>query len=337
MGVKQLNTYLKKYCTNGLKKMHLYELKNKNIAVDISIYMYKYLRTNNLYESIFNMCFRFRKFNINAVFIFDGKSPKEKENELRNRSDNRKNAENKYKELEEVYNTLTIQMKKTSNDREKKELKAEQNKLHDKMTALKKQCIRINDEVKNNVKSLIMACGLSYIQAPCEADVLCAHLVHTNKVYAVMSEDMDMFVYGCQRVLRYFSIIYNNCVMYSIDEILKGLDISIENFKQLCVYSGTDYLKNSSTFYENIEMYQKNKDIIKQTSYFDFIETLQTKNGIENTIKNASMDELQKIYSMFNVKKYCFDTFDNIEIKNSIYNVENIKTILQKEKFIFVD
>jgi hypothetical protein len=340
MGVKQLNSYLKKYCNNGLKKINLYELKNKNIAIDASIYIYKYLTTNTLYESIFNMCFRFRQFNINAVFIFDGKPPKEKEAELKKRSDDKKTAEKKFKETEKEYNSLAVQIENTTNVREKKELEAQQNKLQEKMMDLKKRFVRINDEVIHNVKSLIMACGLTYIESPCEADVLCAHLVHTNKVYAVMSEDMDMFVYGCQRVLRYFSIIYNNCVMYSMDEILKELDINIDNFKQICVYSGTDYSKNNATFYENMKLYQKNKNIIKQTSYFDFIETLHSRDASNNVqqkiIEKSKMDQLRLIYEMFNIRKQKFDGIDNVKIKNSIYNTENIKTILQKENFIFV-
>jgi 5'-3' exonuclease len=340
MGVKQLNSYLKKYCNNGLKKINLYELKNKNIAIDASIYIYKYLTTNTLYESIFNMCFRFRQFNINAVFIFDGKPPKEKEAELKKRSYDKKKAEKKFKETEEEYNSLAIQIENTSNIKEKKDLEAQQNKLQEKMTDLKKKFVRINDELIHNVKSLIMACGLTYIESPCEADVLCAHLVHTNRVYAVMSEDMDMFVYGCQRVLRYFSIIYNNCVMYLRDEILKELDINIDNFKQICVYSGTDYSKNNATFYENMKNYKKNKDIIKQTSYFDFIERLDSRDASNNTqqklIEESTMDELRHIYEMFNIRKQKFVGIDNIKIKNSMYNKENIKTILTKENFIFV-
>jgi 5'-3' exonuclease len=341
MGVKQLNSYLKKHSKNGLKKINLYELKNKSIAIDASIYIYKYLTTNSLYESIFNMCFRFRQFKINAVFIFDGKPPKEKEAELKKRSEDKKLAEKKFNETEEAYNSLVVQIENTDNLTEKKELEEQQNKLQEKMTDLKKKFVRINDEVIHNVKLLIMACGLTYIESPCEADVLCAHLVRSNKVYAVMSEDMDMFVYGCHRVLRYFSIIYNNCILYSRDEILKDLDISIDNFKQICVYSGTDYSRNNYSFYENMKCYQKNKDIIKQKSYFEFIDTLQShdssKNVLQKTIEKSNMNELRYIYNMFDISKYNFGSIDNIKIKNSLYNKENIKTILRKDKFIFVE
>jgi len=53
----------------------------------------------------------------------------------------------------------------------------------------------------------MIAYGVSYIDADGEADQLCASLVLKNKVYACLSEDMDLFVYGCPRVLRYLSFI----------------------------------------------------------------------------------------------------------------------------------
>lgn len=340
MGVKQLNLYLKKYCNKSIKKINLYELKNKKIAVDTSIYIYKYLTTETLLESIFNMCFRFRQYNINAVFVFDGKPPKEKEEELKKRSIDKKNAEKKFNELERIYMDIEEQQLKYTDMDEKQKMEDEKQKLQNQMSDVKKSFVRINEEIINNVKLLIMSCGLSYIESPCEADVLCAHLIHSNKVYAVMSEDMDMFVYGCARVLRYFSIIHNTCILYSYNDILNELDINSKNFKQICIYSGTDYSRNSTSFYENMNIYRKNKNIIKQTSYFNYIFE-QNQNYTKNTttrkiIENSTIEELESIYDMFDINNYNFDLITNIKIKNSVFNPESIKKLLVNENFIFV-
>ena len=56
--------------------------------------------------------------------------------------------------------------------------------------------------------------GISYYQAKGEADKLCAKLVNKNKVFACLSEDMDLFVYGCPKVLRYISLLNKNVIMY---------------------------------------------------------------------------------------------------------------------------
>ena len=58
--------------------MHMSNLSGKKIAVDISIYLYKYESENALLENMFMMLSIFRHYNIIPVFIFDGKPPAEK-------------------------------------------------------------------------------------------------------------------------------------------------------------------------------------------------------------------------------------------------------------------
>ena len=82
MGVKQLNRLFRTICVNGLKKTNLRELKNRKIAVDISIYMYKYKQQGDMIDGIFSMITLFQKYNIIPIFVFDGKPPIEKYNTL---------------------------------------------------------------------------------------------------------------------------------------------------------------------------------------------------------------------------------------------------------------
>ena len=88
------------------------------------------------------------------------------------------------------------------------------------MDNLKKKFIRVKQSDIQNVKQLMIAYGVSYIDADGEADELCASLVLKNKVYACLSEDMDLFVYGCPRVLRYLSLLNKTVIMYNTKEIL---------------------------------------------------------------------------------------------------------------------
>lgn len=335
MGVKQLNSYLKRKC-KSLKQISLCELKDKRIAVDISIYIYKYLSTSNLLENIFNMCFKFRQFDIHAVFVFDGKPPKEKNAELKKRSLEKKTAESSYNSLSKIIEDLNISLSdNTISESEKNKIIKKQKKIQSDMTELKKKFIRINDTIIADVKSMILACGLRYIESPYEADVVCAHLVNTNKVYAVMSEDMDMFVYGCYRVLRYYSIINNTCVLYTLNKILKELKINKTNFQQLCIYSGTDYNDKNATFYNSIKLYNKNIKEIQSTSFFDYIDK-ESSSSNENTPK-PNMTELYKTMDMFNLLNYDLENLKKKKIKNmKIYNKKSIQQILKKENFIFV-
>ena len=99
----------------------------------------------------------------------------------------------------------------------------------------------MNKEKIEKVKALIRAYGATYYDAPGEADELCALLVIKKKVWACLSEDMDLFVYGCTRVLRYFSLIGHTVVLYYTKGILEELDMTQKEFKEVCILSGTDY------------------------------------------------------------------------------------------------
>ena len=47
MGIKNINTILKKYAPDGIKRRNLSTYKYKKIAIDISIYLYRFKYSNN--------------------------------------------------------------------------------------------------------------------------------------------------------------------------------------------------------------------------------------------------------------------------------------------------
>ena len=73
MGVRLLQTFLDSLKNENVKQIHLRELNGKKIAVDISIYLYRFKTTNQLLENIYLMCSIFRYYNIHPIFVFDGK------------------------------------------------------------------------------------------------------------------------------------------------------------------------------------------------------------------------------------------------------------------------
>ena len=314
MGVKMLNTFIKSKCNgiNCLKKLHLSELKNKNIIIDTSIYMYKFMLDNGIHEGFYNMCSIFIKYNITPLFVFDGKPPKEKEDELRKRSEEKKKAESKYNMLKDKLNGNT-----DIDDIEE---------IEQQMYNLRKKFVRVRTSDIDIVKSIIEAFGLQHINAPGESDELCAYYALTNKVYAVMSEDMDMFIYGCPIVIRYFSILKENCVKYNTANIIKRINMNEEDFKQLCILSGTDYNKqtdkNIFTYYRQYYMYKRSDE----DSLFKYF------NSNQDDIMN-----LRHIRDMFNVKdKKDMIKYNELEIKNKNIDIDKIKDIMSEKNFIFI-
>ena len=215
MGIPFLNGLLKKHCAKSITNIALSTLNNKKIAIDISIYIYKYAAENKIIENFHLMLSIFNKYNIVPVFIFDGKPPVEKKQLLQKRKEGKINAE-----LE--YNILKTKLNSISNDQSRQySTDAQQsiNEIVTQMDKLKPQFIYITKEIINNVKELLRAYGATYYDSPEEADLLCAFLVKKNKAWACMSDDMDMFVYGCENIIRNLNIYNHTATLYSLSGI----------------------------------------------------------------------------------------------------------------------
>jgi len=325
------------------------EISGKKIAVDISIYLYKYEADEMLLENMYLMLSIFRNYNVIPIFIFDGKPPPEKKELLNKRKEDKKEAQQEYNELKK-----TLDNNADYDDNEKQD-------IINTMDQLKKQFVNVNKYKIEKVKDLIRAYGATYYDAPGEADELCALLVLKKIVWACLSEDMDMFVYGCSRVIRYFSLINHSIVLYSMKDILKELDMTHSEFKDICILSGTDYnihantnintmtqgsrSKNKNqdiTLYDTLKLFQKYKD---ERSNNERSNNERSNNGKtfyqwlqNNTDYISDLELLEKINKMFDlsVEHHSLDVFKHIKIINGTINNELLHEIMSEEGFIFI-
>ena len=307
MGVKLLSKLLKTECSDCVRKIHLRQLYGEKICIDTSIYIYRYKSMESLIEKFYLMCSIFKNYNIIPLFVFDGKPPEEKRDELNRRRENREKAWKKYDELREKFG---------SNPNKHQEKKLE---------TLKRSIVRVKREDIINIKNLISSMGFKYIEAEGEADKLCAALVRKNKVFGVLTEDMDLFAYGCPVVFRYISLINHTVMMYNLKDILKKLKISLENFQLLCVMSGTDYLKTNKNVFYYLNCYKKSK-------YMQFDKWLQ----IHNNLTDENYENIMNILSIYQnldkeLKKYPY-----FVIKSDTINKKDLFKLLEKERFVFV-
>jgi flap endonuclease-1 len=325
MGIRYLNKFLRDNCPESIRSINMADLSGKRIAVDISIYLYKYEAEDTLLESIYLMLAIFEKYNVIPIFIFDGKPPAEKRDLLKKRKEDKQQAEEEYNRLKD---------KLTINDTEDEDIQD----IMNTMDQLKKQFIYINREKIENVKELIRAWGCTYYDAPGEADELCAMLVMKKKVWACLSEDMDMFVYGCNRVLRYFSLISHNVILYHMKGILNELEMTQQDFKEICIISGTDYNINADGKNDEILLPQVMKSFRKfkkaETNNVDFYDWL-----LKNTNFDLDLELLKKINQMFDLNNEHFDldNFKKIKIVNGPSRQEKIQDIMKDEGFIFMN
>ena len=237
MGIRNLNRFIQNKCPNASSRIHIKDLSGKRIAVDTSIYMYRYSGEGALLENMYLMASVFRHYNIHAVFVFDGPPPPQKTDVIEMRKKKKDDAKKQYDTLDKIV--------KEKRDASGCEITTtEIDDIEDTMRELKKQFIRLRDCDISNVKELLVSFGFATIDAEGEADVLCAKLSIKKRVDACLSDDTDMFVYGCPTVLRNISLLNHSVISYSTSEILKTLSLTQQEFKMMCVVSGTDYSRH---------------------------------------------------------------------------------------------
>jgi hypothetical protein len=303
MGIKHLNRFLKEQCGESIKMIRFSELQGKTIVIDTSIYMYKFVSENALIENIYLMLSVFRNYNITPIFVFDGKPPDDKLELLKQRRSDKMTAEQEYELL-------------------KKNDCVDSDYLH----TLKKQFIYITKKQIADVKTMIRAFGASYIEASGESDEVCAQMVLAGDADAVMSEDMDMFVYGCPNVLRYTSLLNHTTVLYDLKGILTMLGITQKELREICVLSGTDYNReHDHDLFRVLKWFKKYHKCEDNTS--GFYNWLQ----INGHISQDEHEQVAGICSRFEFPNTRYE----IQTMDCALERENIIQLMSDEGFLF--
>ncbi len=323
MGIKYLNSYLQRNCRDSINSVHFGELYGKKIAVDVSIYMYKYEADGLLLENMFLLISIMHYYGIIPIFVFEGKTPAEKKDLIEKRAEVRNVAKAEIAVLKEI-----VAKNEVKDVEEKNEILAT-------IEQLKKKTTQINYRKIAKVKALMRAYGVTYFDAHGEADQLCAMLTITGKVWACMSEDMDMFVYGCPRVLRYVSLVQHNAVLYETNCILQTLNMTQTEFSDICILSGTDYnIKEQNVNLRNtLKLFNqyKEKNINCIGNFYEWL--------LNNTNYITNLEQLTKIHDMFDISSELnksLEIFDKIVIENGPIRDDELEAIMEEDGFIFI-
>ena len=227
MGIKNLLKFLSNY-PDLIKEKKIESFYGKKIAIDISILMYQVViairnsgsdLTNSNGDitshilGLFNKTINFLEKGIIPVFVFDGKPPDLKRKVL----DSRRNIRNK--SYEKMIEATT-----------------EEEKIK-----YFKRTVCITKEQTDQCRELLELMGIPYIDAPEEADSELSYLCKNNLVYAVLTEDMDILTFGSPKIIRNLTSNKKVPIEIELDEILKKLDLTYEEFIELCILFGCDY------------------------------------------------------------------------------------------------
>jgi len=105
--------------------------------------------------------------------------------------------------------------------------------------------------------------GIPYIDAVEEADSELSNLCKNNLVYAVLTEDMDILTFGSPRIIRNLTTSKKEPLEIDLETVLSKLDLTYEQFIEVCVLFGCDYCSNVSDIKPNIiyKTYYKTKNL----------------------------------------------------------------------------
>jgi hypothetical protein len=296
MGVVKLHSFIREKCADTIEKTEIKRIKGKTVAVDVSQFMYRFKKNERLMLDMFSMCSLFRKYEINAIFVFDGTPPEEKHNTILDRKTKRNDSLDKYNHLKMFIDEGIVPTNAS---------------VLNKLKQLYDNTIYITKKEYDDVRSLFDAYGMRYIVASGEADNLCAYMCKNDIVYAVISDDTDMFALGCPRIIRYLSLLYETIHLYHITKIYKKLDVSESQFRWLCAISLNDYnYKNN-----NIQMQSSNN---KKSFGQNYMSNVHKKTEHRD-------DNILKIYDVSNIESIGIPM-----IVNKHYDHRSLKLFLEK-------
>jgi len=240
MGILGLSKLVADEASSAIKENEIKNYFGRKVAVDASMSLYQFLiavrqeggaggqqLTNEAGETtshlmgMFYRTIRMIDNGIKPVFVFDGKPPQMKAGELEKRTEKREVAQAALEKAKEEGNMEEV-------DKQSRRL------------------VKVTKEHVEEVKTLLKHMGVPFIQAPCEAEAQCAELAKAGKVYAVGTEDMDALTFGTPVLLRHLTFSEARKMPikeFHLSNILEGFEMSPEQFVDLCILLGCDYVE----------------------------------------------------------------------------------------------
>ena len=314
---------------SGVQTTHFNTLRGKTIVVDASIYMYKFKQDGVFAELFYNFVSTMKYYGMTPIFVFEGRPSESKRStiaerrEFRNTSEVQRNTaverlENMKRELNEIMGIPT-----TSSLAIRK-LKQDIGQLERHAVSLRKSAVSLEWGDFITAKKILNAMGIYHVTPVNEADPLCVKFVTSGIAYACMSEDTDMFVYGCTRIIRSVNVFTRKCIMYTTGTILKNLGTPHETFRAITFMAGNDYGKTQYGVHDAFKTRHKCENDLK------FIEHVRS-------ILDAAGSSYEAMIGEYNMSSCEDDIVGYIKGHHSLRcDHSHVKEVMRDHGFIYV-
>jgi flap endonuclease-1 len=203
-------------------------------------------------QGMFHRTIRMLNSGIKPCFVFDGKPPQLKSNELAKRFAKREDAAESLAEAKDEENQEDVE----------------------KYT---KRLVKVTKEHNDDAKKLLRLMGVPIIEAPGEAEAQCAALVSADLVYATATEDMDALTFGTKKLLRHLTFSQARgepIVEIDLAIILRDMKLTMDQFIDLCILCGCDYTQS-----------------IRGIGPMTALKLIRENQSIENAVKKLDFDK----------------------------------------------
>jgi len=261
-------------------------------------------RTGHL-VGLLNRTIQFMENGIKPIWVFDGKPPTLKNGELARRKKAKDEAKDKMEEAKET------------GDMEE----AFKNKI---------KTTYVTKSMTQDAKDMLRFLGLPIVEAPCEAEAQCAVLVKAGLAYATATEDMDALTFGTNFLLRGFNSKKEPINEICFEEALKGLELTYDEFVDLCILCGCDYTDTIDgvgpvTAYKLIKEHKTIENVIKELER----ENLDPKRKRKYVIPTQFFyEDARELFKKPEVK----EKVDSAELKWNKPNDEDLMKFLVEQK-----
>jgi 5'-3' exonuclease len=287
MGVRKLMGLIGDKCVadekgSGVQTTHFTMLRGKTVVVDASIYMYKFKQDGVFAELFYNFVSTMRHYGVTLVFVFDGKPSENKRTTITERREFRNNSGTQHSalvgtinsmkdqigELEKVSGTSSLMIRK---------MKQDIGKLEKQAATLRRSAVSLDSKDFVVAKRILDVMGIYHVTPDHEADPLCVRFVTSGIAYACMSEDTDMFVYGCTRIIRSVNVFARKCTVYTTGTILKNLGTPHTTFQAITFMAGNDYGKTNHGIHDAFKVRHKCKS---DDQFIEYVKSILANSGL---------------------------------------------------------
>ncbi|KAJ1611200.1 flap endonuclease 1 [Cryptosporidium canis] len=298
MGIKGLTKFLADNAPKSIQFQSLGSLLGKKVAIDASMWIYQFLAairegqqwgnlTNSSGEStshisgMLSRTTRLLESGIKPVFVFDGAPPEIKKDELAKRSERREKALAELEKAQDIGDEELIKKQSV-------------------------KTIHVTKKQIEDVKKLLGFLGIPCIDAPSEAEAQCAELCKDGLVYGVVTEDADSLTFGTPIQIKQLNLSESSSnkindkspakqkggmQIIRLPLILSELNITMDQFIDLCILSGCDYCGTirgvgTNTAYKLLKKHENIEGIVQNID--------RTKNPIPDNFEYRKVREFFK-------------------------------------------